>query len=473
MPELEKNIVDDITERLRKHLKQFSGYGEPKFLKAGGSAAVYRVETEQGPKAWKAFNPQFLDGESGAAERRRLNVQRRLINHDCSSLIQTFRVDEAENTAFVEMEFNPWRELKETLSEVPDQEVGRLIAQLVEAVKFLETKGIVHRDIKPENIHVSNDFKQLKLLDLGVARDIEPDEGQDAGVTDHGNVRPFLATAQYSSPEYLFRLDEPSTKLWKGLNFYQVGAVLHDLVMKRPLFHYEMSLKNRWLVARAVLTKIPSFTDVDSNRLSTFKALASRCLTKDLDARLQQVDWTDFNFADSHDPIRLLQARLQKQPKHGGATAKAIAETRLDDERKIYLSRLINFVRAELNHLCGPSIPFIAPKPSVDNPFSAQFLFSLPANKLVLVCTLNLDWQAEIYERTANVILESHLKCEHIPNTNTVYTKKLIVSGTIAEVEDVTFQNITSVLAEVINNALNVSEIEADAESLHCKDILK
>ena len=72
--------------------------------------------------------------------------------------------------------------------------VAPLITQLVEAVRFLEKLDIVHRDIKPENIHVSPDYKYLKLLDLGVAREFAED---DAGaVTDHGNLRPFLATAQ-------------------------------------------------------------------------------------------------------------------------------------------------------------------------------------------------------------------------------------------------------------------------------------
>lgn len=471
MPALEQTIIADITNRLHKHIAKFIGYGEPKFLKAGGSAAVFRIDTPQGPKAWKVFNPAFLEGEFGDAERRRLDVQRRLINHSCPSLIQTFRVDEAEGTAFIEMEFNSGQELKDALDKVPDSEVGRLITQLVEAVRFLETKGIVHRDIKPENIHVSNNFKELKLLDLGVARDMEPGEAKDAGITDHGNLRPFLATAQYSSPEYLFRLDEPSIKLWKGLNIYQVGAVLHDLTMKKPLFQHEMSLGNRWLVARAVLTKTPSFTDVDVNRLSSFKALASRCLTKDLDARLQQVDWSDFNLDDSHDPIKTLQARLQKKPPQGGATAKAVAQSRLEYERNEYSRRLIDSVRAELNHTCGAKIPFSVPKPSNENPHTIAFSFSLP-DMLTLVSKLQLDWQSEIYERTANIWLISFLKCDQPVPHSLTFTKKLIVSGTISEVEDVTFQEITSALAGCVLNALNLSEAASQLNALHCKDIL-
>ena len=279
MPQLERAIIDDLTARTNRFLAATGGYDDLGFLDAGGSAAVYRVVRGGNVHALKAFNPVLLAGPSGDAERRRLDVQRRLVGHECASLVQTYRVEEAEGTAFVEMEFIEWPQLANSLAAVPDDAIVSLIAQLVEAVRFLDSLNIVHRDIKPENIHISPDFKLLKLLDLGVAREFDSPDASDACVTDHGNRRPFLATAQYSSPEYLFRLDEPTAKLWKGLNIYQVGAVLHDLIRKEPLFNHEVSLGNRWLVARAVLTKLPSFPDAAPDRLLPLKALASRCLT--------------------------------------------------------------------------------------------------------------------------------------------------------------------------------------------------
>jgi eukaryotic-like serine/threonine-protein kinase len=114
--------------------------------------------------------------------------------------------------------------------------VAVLIGHLVNAVRFLDSKEIVHRDIKPENILMNSSFDKLKLIDLGVAREMYGDD--DAGdATDHGGKRPFIATAQYSSPEYLFRLEAPSPQLWSALTLYQLGGALHDMVMRRPLFN--------------------------------------------------------------------------------------------------------------------------------------------------------------------------------------------------------------------------------------------
>lgn len=155
MPSLEQSVIDDLEVRLKRYLVNLGGYGAPKFLSAGGSAAVFRVEGASGVRAFKAFVPDFLSGAGGAAERRRLDVQRRLIGHACPTLVQTFRIEEAEGTAFTEMEFVPWPQLTGQLSTLPDNAIVPLILQLVNAVKFLEALNIVHRDIKPENIHVS------------------------------------------------------------------------------------------------------------------------------------------------------------------------------------------------------------------------------------------------------------------------------------------------------------------------------
>lgn len=183
MPALADSIVADLTERLCRYLKSSGAYGETVYLASGGSAAVFSVATPQGRRAFKAFNPEFFCGPAGPAERKRLEVQRKLIDHTCPSLIQTFRVDEAEGTAFVEMEFIDWPQLTAALNDIPDDAVVGLFTQLVAAVRFLDAMGIVHRDIKPENIHVSPDFTSLKLLDLGVAREIEQGDAQDVAIT--------------------------------------------------------------------------------------------------------------------------------------------------------------------------------------------------------------------------------------------------------------------------------------------------
>jgi eukaryotic-like serine/threonine-protein kinase len=249
-----------LAEKLQPLADQYAsarGGAIEKVLGAGGSAAVYLLKVGETLSALKVYDPRFFDDKNGPAERRRIELQRQLQGHACISLIGFSAVEEAHDTCFLEMEYAPWPTLKDIIAQVPDALVAPLIGQLVTAVRLLEAKGLVHRDIKPENILVRPDFEALKLIDLGVAREMQGDEDA-VDATDHSGRRPFIATAQYSSPEYLFRLQAPSPQLWQALTIYQLGGVLHDLVMKRPLFHEAVLTGNKFNVAAAVLRQVPS-----------------------------------------------------------------------------------------------------------------------------------------------------------------------------------------------------------------------
>ncbi|THF65621.1 serine/threonine protein kinase [Pseudothauera nasutitermitis] len=466
MPALEQELVKNLKERLVKHLESTGGYESIDFVDAGGSAAIFKVQRNDGLRAVKVFNPNLFFGAPAAASKRRLDVQRRLIDHKCPSLIQTYFADESQGTAIIEMEFNDWPQLSKQLGKVPDDAIGRLMGQLVDAVKYLEGMNIVHRDIKPENIHISTDFQELKLLDLGVAREFDNSDENDAAITDAGVGRPFLATAQYSSPEYLFRLDEPTDKLWKGLNFYQVGAVLHDLIKKEALFQYEILLENRWLVARAVLTKQPSFSDTDAKRLSAEKALALRCLTKDLDTRLSLVGWDEFQFNKIDDPLTTLKTKLSKGLGHLGEVSKSTSTARLAYERQEYCTRIFERVRTELIAACGTELPVTMITDYASNPANIAFTVS-PEKSILVRIDCDVSWKSGVYEKSAlmeaGAMFQSNSSAARHPET----PMKACLEMGIGAAEDETVTAIANKVAELVGLAL--SRIEAtggDASTL-------
>lgn len=466
MPDLSREIIEDLTARVTQFLSITGGYTHLDFLAAGGSAAVYRVVRDGKSSALKAFNPQFFSGSGGDAERHRLNVQKRLIGHGCASLVQTYQVTEAEGTAFVEMEYIEWPQLSKKLADVPDSAIVPLIFQLVEAVRFLDLLNIVHRDIKPENIHISPDFKRLKLLDLGVVREFDAQEASDVCGTDHGNQRPFLATAQYSSPEYLFRLDEPTAKLWRGLNIYQVGAVLHDLIKKEPLFKHEMSIGNRWLVARAVLTKPPSFADPTPDRLLSLKALASRCLIKDLDTRLAVVGWEDFVLEGANDPVSALKGRLAKGTITSRRGANESAAARLDFERTEFMKRFSDRIRGELIHICGTQLPLTVKLPTPGTPMDIRYEFAV-SQQSYIGCHVRFDWQAGLYELSVNLHVGAQILRTDEGNATSEVVYRLVGVAVIQEAEDEAVSLVTNEVANLIGRALDRIESQDDLTGLH------
>lgn len=466
MPDLDVLIIQDLEVRTRRFLDTIGGYEGFEFLSADGSAAVFKVTRKGRLSAFKAFNPEFFSGSYGDAERHRLEVQRRLIGHRCESLIQTYHIAEAEGTAFIEMEFIEWPQLTKCLDKVPDEAIVTLISQLVDAVRFLDSLKIVHRDIKPDNIHVSPDFQHLKLLDLGVVREFDSVDSSDACSTDNGNQRPFLATAQYSSPDYLFRLDEPTSKLWRGLNIYQVGAVLHDLIKKEPLFKHEMSLGNRWLVARAVLTKQPSFEDSVSNRLLALKALASRCLVKDLDTRIALVGWEDFQLEGAVDSVRALRGRLAKGNIAARRRSNESVDARNNFERTELMKRFSDQVRAELIHICGRQLPltmiYLSPGESTEVKYELTV-----DQQLSISCHMEFNWQEGLYQSSANLLIGvqiiSSVTSEAMPAV--LYQVASVVG--IQETEGEAITQTVDKLASLISIALDKIEVTVNAASLH------
>ncbi|WP_434724807.1 serine/threonine protein kinase [Mesorhizobium sp. RIZ17] len=287
---------DSELRELQKHAEgacKAFGWKFGLLLGSGGSSAVFRVERTNGPAALKVYLPRFIKGKEGEVTRNRLNiVKNKIIGHKCSGLVQIYEIDEFDDSPFMLMEAVPGDMLTSVLKLVPPNKIESVVRQIAEAARYLDEIDVTHRDIKSDNIIVNSDFSKATLVDLGVVRIVDDQIG--SGTDDDGQL-PFVATARYSSPEYMFRLLPQGQELWRALNFYQLGALIHDLIVGEPLFEeiVRQSTNNRYLIAYAVATKIPlvpSRSEVP-DRLVT---LAQKCLQKDPTVRLAAVSWEDF-----------------------------------------------------------------------------------------------------------------------------------------------------------------------------------
>lgn len=247
-------------------------------LGIGATAPVFEINTPDGPQALKLYNVEFSEGDKGEIESKRIDQLRELKGHDCPFLVQIYEAGSFEDRFYVLMSRAPGCELEKVLMDVPRNKVRQIVDQIARAALFLESRGLCHRDIKSANVYVSDDFEQATLLDLSVLRDIRDSVGIG---TDRDGQLPVVGTARYSPPEYLFRLLEPSSELWHALNVYQLGGLLHDLIMKKSLFQpeFEKSSLNRYRFAWLVATQVPEVkaTDVEQDLVVT----AQRALDKD------------------------------------------------------------------------------------------------------------------------------------------------------------------------------------------------
>jgi casein kinase II subunit alpha len=68
-----------------------------------------------------------------------------------------------------------------------DHDIRYYILELLKALEFCHSNGIMHRDVKPHNVMIDHEKRQLRLIDWGLAEFYHPSReynvrcGQEAG----------------------------------------------------------------------------------------------------------------------------------------------------------------------------------------------------------------------------------------------------------------------------------------------------
>lgn len=245
----------------------------------GGTAPVFTVKSPRGLFALKVLDKDFSVGDLGIETEKRIAKQvEKIGDHDCPYLVKIYDGGRFEDRLYILMNKAEGRELASCLSLVPRNKIAAIVDQVAQACIFLRERGLCHRDVKSANIFVSSDFSHATLLDVSVAREIHDPMGLG---TDHGNQLPVVATSRYSPPEYLFRLLPASPELWHAVDIYQLGGLIHDLVMRSEMFEaeYQASSTNRYRFAWIVATQTPAISSEDVE--PSLLLLGRRALDKD------------------------------------------------------------------------------------------------------------------------------------------------------------------------------------------------
>ena len=275
-----------IAEELRGSF--CNGWQIGDYINNGKSAVVCEAKKNDEVAAVKIFDPEIVERYGREVQRERTERECTLIGVNHSNLVAILDGGEwvEKNLFYVVMEFLPWRNMADALADIPEGTALNLIKQLVEAARFLDGRHLCHRDIKPENIAISDDYSTLKLLDFGVIRPIGC-----SPITDGTNSTNFVGTSRYSPPEFLLRKEEDTPEGWRAVTFYQIGAVLHDLIMREPLFKRFESPPA--VLVNAVQYETPDFRGARASHLIT--DIARACLIKNPRTRLLLISWDSFS----------------------------------------------------------------------------------------------------------------------------------------------------------------------------------
>jgi serine/threonine-protein kinase len=124
----------------------------------------------------------------------------------------------------------------------------RLFLTVAQAVQYAHRNLIVHRDLKPSNILVTHDG-QVKLLDFGIAKLLDPSELSDGGALTRHWALPM--TPECASPEQI-----RGERITTASDVYQLGLLLYQLLTGR--YPYDTEANNTRSLALAICEQEPT-----------------------------------------------------------------------------------------------------------------------------------------------------------------------------------------------------------------------
>eukprot|EP01098_Paradermamoeba_levis_P005666 TRINITY_DN2380_c0_g1_i1.p1 TRINITY_DN2380_c0_g1~~TRINITY_DN2380_c0_g1_i1.p1 ORF type:complete len:341 (+),score=80.62 TRINITY_DN2380_c0_g1_i1:45-1067(+) len=122
-----------------------------------------------------------------------------------------------------------------------DFDVRFYIYELLKALDFCHSNGIMHRDVKPHNVMIDHPKRKLRLIDWGLAEFYHP--GQDY------NVR--VASRYFKGPELLVDLQDYDY----SLDMWSLGCMFAGMIFRQePFFHGQDNQDQLVKIARVLGT---------------------------------------------------------------------------------------------------------------------------------------------------------------------------------------------------------------------------
>jgi eukaryotic-like serine/threonine-protein kinase len=205
----------------------------------GGMGEVFEVRRADGSFEGRAAVKLLKRGMDSTSVLQRFALERQALarlNHPHIARLLDAGAS-AEGLPYFVMEYVQGQPIREAAALLPLEQRLRLFLQLADAVAYAHRNLLVHRDLKPSNVLVDAEG-QVKLLDFGIAKAIDPAEpvgalggaGAAAGAgpaaestLTAGGARPF--TPEYASPEQV--RGEPVTT---ATDVYSLGVLLYQML---------------------------------------------------------------------------------------------------------------------------------------------------------------------------------------------------------------------------------------------------
>jgi serine/threonine protein kinase len=220
--------VSTLQEQLQRALA--STYVVERELGGGGMSRVYLAhETALGRKvAVKVLLPELAAGVNVERFRREILLAAQLQH---PHIVPLLAAGEAEGLPYLIMPYVSGESLRARVTregELPIAETVRILRDVVSALAYAHSYGVVHRDVKPDNVLLSGGV--AVVTDFGVAKAVSA--SADTGATGLTSMGVALGTPAYMAPEQATA--NPHTD--HRADLYALGVTAYELLTGAPPF---------------------------------------------------------------------------------------------------------------------------------------------------------------------------------------------------------------------------------------------
>lgn len=245
-----------------------------KKLGEGGMATVYLAEhLDLGHKvAIKVLNKEFIYHSN--LRNRFIDEAKKMVRMDHPNVVKVSDLINDPDQVAIVMEYVNGETLKDILlkKKLNDAEIGDYLNQMIAALDYVHSQGLVHRDIKPSNF-IFNEKGVLKLTDFGISKSF------DSALDGHTQTSTAMSmgTPMYMSPEQV-----KSTKDVTYLSdYYSLGVVLWEMAAGRK--PYDLSNLSAFDLQLKIVQEDLPHTN------TKWDAFIKNCCQKDESKRIKRI----------------------------------------------------------------------------------------------------------------------------------------------------------------------------------------